>query len=123
MIECGLRSTRRPCTGGKERRPSSTWGWLDCLVSRFNLASPAIVVATKEGFEPYSHTIALDSQGRPVDPLPPMVRVRDMGAGAYPWIVLVLIVALSTAVVLLALARRGHGRGGQPCQQVRKGGP
>jgi len=76
-------------------------GWLELIVSRFDLISPAKVSARKEGWEPLDFTIRLDEDGEPLDTVPPMVRALDISVKSYlPLGLLVLL--LVAAVVLIA---------------------
>ena len=76
-----------------------------CLqsVSRYDLVTPARVVATKDGYERLSTDVPLDDLGRPTGDLPAMDRIPALGIGSPTLLLLLLaIVAIVLAGVVLA---------------------
>lgn len=93
-IDVELNGTRHQGTTGED-------GWLELIVSRFDLISPAKVSARKEGWEPLDFTMRLDEDGGPLDAVPPMVRALDISVkSSLP--LGFLVVLLVAAVVLIA---------------------
>jgi len=84
-------------------------GWMEVVVSRYDLATPARVVATKEGFERLSADVPLDDLGRPSGDLPAMDRIPALGIGS-PLLLLLLLAVIAVVLSGIVLAARSMSR-------------
>jgi parallel beta-helix repeat protein len=82
-------------------------GWIELMVNRFDLVSPAIVSARKDGYKPLDVILELDERGVPVDTIPPMVMETHYSTGNwYEAMVLVLIVVIIILGLFVWTSRR-----------------